>query len=162
MKFKASLRGNYDKNCFKNIPFTHENLPVYKLCILGARFNNFVRTSDHDAVLSITLPEYYELPYFDGIDHNAIVCLIQDSLFNIIRSDNQIFNIQVIYSIDPRKSWTKEKFMQVEKDWEDGKFRSLEHRPYYQKDWAYSNPNIRTNTLLDFYRFLLVSKYNML
>lgn len=162
MKFLSAVLKDYNKKCFKNINFSHPELPVYKLCVLGAKFNDFVKTNDNSRVLSISLPEFYESDFFDGITHNDIICFIQESLSNFIRSDNIMFDIQVIYNIDNNKTWTKEKFLSVDNDWDNGMFNSRTNKPKHQKEWAYSNPNIRECSLIDFYMFLLAGKYNML
>lgn len=162
MKFRSAVVDDYDIKCFKNIEFSHPELPVYKMCVLGAKFNNFIKTDEKGLVLSITLPEFYESTFFDGITHNDIICFIQESLANFIRSDDVVFNVSVIYDIANNKTWTKEKFLSVNDDWENGKFNSRTKKPKYQKEWAYSHPDIRDGSLIDFYRFLLAGKYNML
>ena len=162
MKFLSAIMDDYDKKCFKNIKFNHPDLPIYKLCVLGASFIDFVKTSDNNRVLSISLPEVYESEFFNGIKHNDIICFIQESLVNFIRSDDIIFDIKVIYNIKNDETWTKEKFLSVNHDWDNGNFNSRINIPEYQKEWAYSYPKIREGTLIDFYTFLLAGKYNML
>ena len=38
MKFRSAVVDDYDIKCFKNIEFSHPELPVYKMCVLGAKF----------------------------------------------------------------------------------------------------------------------------
>ena len=53
MKFRSAVVDDYDIKCFKNIKFSHPELPVYKMCVLGAKFNNFIKT-DEKGMLYLT------------------------------------------------------------------------------------------------------------
>lgn len=162
MRFRSAVVNEYNRKCLKNIKFSHPELPVYKLCVLGAKFIDFVRTDRNGAVISILLPEFYDRGFFKDMTHNDVVCFVQESLFNFIRSDDEVFNVQVIYGIDHGKFWTQDNFFTVDEDWNNKKFSSRTEKPRYQEQWAYSHPDLKTTSLIDFYFFLLAGKDNML
>lgn len=162
MKFRSAVYENYNRKSVKRIKFTHPELPVYKLCVLGAEFIDFIKTDENGYVLSVKLPEFYDPTFFNDLTHNDVICFIQESLKKFIRSDDEIFHVQVIYDIKNNSIWTEEKFLSVDEDWNNSKFSSKTERPRYQFQWAYSHPDIKKTALIDFYRFLLVGKYNML